>query len=345
MSNVSKRLFVFATTTIVFGVCIPSATAQRSGADNSPQQKTRTASDLAQRQLEQKRAQTDVQNSARRPVRTDVKIRQKQLAIDPVRAQPGRTLSIRIEEPLPVARPRDSDRRPAPRRGRKRLLTDQQPLHIPPVEPRVDPVDQGRLAGRRKKTSIDRPLFRRGRTNADEQARSTTRTDLTEGLSGLPDRFTAQDVQLYDNVFGQFNPLRQNAAPTDQRVPDRQRSLVGDAPRTDVREIRSRNQARDIRPVTERAGADLADKIQSAIRQRRTEISLIRDAAIEQVDLKRMQVADQMEATLNTFIRAQNLARKSASQATDSIRTRTDRQDIPRPAFPAASSGERQFRR
>ncbi|QDV70780.1 hypothetical protein Poly24_45110 [Rosistilla carotiformis] len=137
---------------------------------------------------------------------------------------------------------------------------------------------------------------------------SSGQLSLQAGAS-LPPGVTQADVAIYDSIFGQFNPLRQapsdrpTAAPATAPESGRQRDAANEK---GTGNVASTN---DQRPSHAggllNANLDFATRVHIAARQRRAEISQIRDHAIETGSAELLMQADQLETRLNAFAQAQ----------------------------------------
>lgn len=161
-------------------------------------------------------------------------------------------------------------------------------------------------------------------TNA--HARLGLRTDLS-----LPADVTPADVQVYDNIFGRFNPLRAEARQTSESAVVAISELdAGDRPDADfgagaASAIRLAGAGR---AANGDAGATLSSRIAVAARQRRAEISEVRDRAMAEGSTELMLRAQRMEDYLNAFAAAQAQVRSQGSAGN-------------RPAPTASESGAR----
>lgn len=111
--------------------------------------------------------------------------------------------------------------------------------------------------------------------------------------------FADADVAIYDNIFGRFNPIRQNVGERGNSNP--QAGANG------------RGQAGPNR--------DFARGIQVAAQQRRTEIAQMRDQAITTGQTDLLSRADEMEVRLNAFVEAQQQLERGRSGQAASPRT------------------------
>ena len=177
----------------------------------------------------------------------------------------------------------------------------------------------------------------RARAQAADQSasvRARARLGIDANLT-LPPDLTEQDVQAYENIFGRFNPLRR-PAPSDEAVADATPEEDATPPSRPGRGSRQRenDQETDDQRTDDdsengrwrRAGSlanafaelDLTSRINVAARQRRAEISHVRDRALASGDTQLMLRAQGMEDSLNAFVAEQARARAAAESVANS---------------------------
>lgn len=127
--------------------------------------------------------------------------------------------------------------------------------------------------------------------------------------AGVDMRLSEADMHYYDDVFGRFNPFRQPPQRSEGNAfasgNGRNRSANG-------AEARPAGQASS---VAVDSAADLNARIGHAIRMRQTEISQIRDRALESGDARLMLQAEELEGKLKGFANAQARANAAANSA------------------------------
>lgn len=201
------------------------------------------------------------------------------------------------------------------------------------------------LASRNKANALRRQTPRNFKPQANANIRSSVELKTNQGTVrsaneanlgvysalSIPKGLTETDVKIYDNIFGKFNPLRTQPRPAKQYLTniDTGINVFGSAnaqasfetqpqsrPRTRPTQSNpNRNDNQRTETATGRSNPqtqadvwselDLAVRIQVAARQRRAEISELRDRALATSDLKLMKRADQLEMSVNAFTKAQ----------------------------------------
>lgn len=220
-------------------------------------------------------------------------------------------------------------------------------------------------------TAAERPKLDiniNAKTNASSRNRSEGRREAKRGefanrtngglnASIRSIQFTTADVQAYDSVFGQYNPLRtagvvnanamaaanaqshmnvQATGQTDDLFAFGPSEPPRRADSETLSEGRRRGPQNSNRPSDRRdnvdapnrglaiagevgGNVDFASMIVAAARQRRAEISQIRDKAIASANANLMAQADQMESQLDAFASAQQQMTASAANNTTSL--------------------------
>lgn len=163
--------------------------------------------------------------------------------------------------------------------------------------------------------------------NQSANANANARLGIAAGLV-LPPGVTKADVQIYDNIFGRFNPLR--ARP--QEPAPRQEDTVAENNRPERRP--------EAPAIGTRTDLDLAARIEVAVRQRRAEISEMRDRAVATANTQLLLQAERTEQAMTAFVDAQAKARQQAAAQAEGARKfpRTAQ----RPATDANASGNAQ---
>jgi hypothetical protein len=121
----------------------------------------------------------------------------------------------------------------------------------------------------------------------------------------LPPGITEADVKIYDQIFGRFNPLRpQPAPPTEPQTTETppQPSQPQDATATQG-ETNPPPQASEP-TLADWKGLELAARIKVAVRERRAEISQLRDRALATGDAQLLHHCEHMESAMNAFVAA-----------------------------------------
>ncbi|APZ94074.1 hypothetical protein [Fuerstiella marisgermanici] len=148
------------------------------------------------------------------------------------------------------------------------------------------------------------------------QARMDTNTAARLGLDtrlSLPADLTRTDVQVYDNIFGRFNPLRKPANETPNPTvsvpqPNADPSASDESPEGGVS-----SRSRSGLLASLESDASLSTRINVAARQRRAQISEVRDRALATSDTQLMLKAQKMEDALNAFASAQTQLQAKAN--------------------------------
>ncbi len=145
-----------------------------------------------------------------------------------------------------------------------------------------------------------------GNTQANMDAKTYARLGLDSRLR-LPADLTQADVQVYDNIFGRFNPLR--AAASQESSVSTVGGLSSGTPETFPNDPPEDKSSPSGNPSARLAGASsdlsLTSRIQVAARQRRAQISEVRDRALATADTQLLLKAQRMEDALNAFAQAQ----------------------------------------
>ncbi|HBJ35384.1 MAG TPA: hypothetical protein DDZ51_11665 [Planctomycetaceae bacterium] len=135
--------------------------------------------------------------------------------------------------------------------------------------------------------------------------------------------FADADVAIYDNIFGRFNPIRQNDSAGED--------ISGSTADTANGAARRSSQAGERANPNASAGTnargqgpqnvDIARGIQVAAQKRRAEIAQLRDQAIATGQTDLMLRADEMEMRLDAFVAAQQQLERGRPGQADSPRT------------------------
>lgn len=150
--------------------------------------------------------------------------------------------------------------------------------------------------------------------------------------------FAESDVAIYDNIFGRFNPIRQNGNAGEIVLGGPEINANGAARRSSQAGERANPNApaganaRGLGPQSlgpqslgpQNVGpqnVDLARGIQVAAQQRRAEIAEIRDQAIATGQTDLLSRADEMELRLDAFVEAQQQLDRGRSGQTAAPRT------------------------
>ncbi len=145
--------------------------------------------------------------------------------------------------------------------------------------------------------------------------------------------FADSDVAIYDNIFGRFNPIRQNGNAGEVVSGGSEINANGAARRSTQAGERAKPNApaganaRGLGPQSlgpQNVGpqnVDLARGIQVAAQQRRAEIAEIRDQAIATGQTDLLSRADEMELRLDAFVEAQQQLDRGRSGQTAAPRT------------------------
>lgn len=137
--------------------------------------------------------------------------------------------------------------------------------------------------------------------------------------------FTEADVAIYDNIFGRFNPIRQNLNNGEVGASN----AIVDANGVARRSSQAAQRANPNAPAGANArgqrpqNVDIARGIQVAAQQRRAEIAQMRDQAIATGQTDLLLRADEMELRLNAFVDAQQQLERGRSGQANSPRTAT----------------------
>lgn len=138
----------------------------------------------------------------------------------------------------------------------------------------------------------------------------------------LPPGATQADLEIYDRIFGRFNPLRDPDASAEQ--PSSPPQPASNSPSNGRGKPATASSARPQSPPAEQPAPpadqrgralgrlDLATRIEFAVSQRRAEISQERDRALATGNAELLLRAEQMEEALTAFVAAQRAARSQA---------------------------------
>ena len=171
--------------------------------------------------------------------------------------------------------------------------------------------------------------------NRSARANANARLGIYSG--NLPAGLSEADVQVYDSVFGRFNPLRRGPgedrstdgaetpptqeAPPQEPAPENGAPLASDRAQGEPRDQSTQDgQAtqddqedpseeaaapRERKPLAALDGqVEFAARLQVAAQQRRAEIAQLRDHALATSNAQLMLQADRMERTLDRFLEA-----------------------------------------
>ncbi|MDA9857469.1 hypothetical protein N9D23_05060 [Rubripirellula sp.] len=143
-----------------------------------------------------------------------------------------------------------------------------------------------------------------GRDGLESRRGTGARIGIQAGVS-VPSGLTKEDVRIFDDLFGRFNPLLPQRPATDSMLEDASLRVL-EAPRSAGKAAGERRQRapEDIEKLID-SKLSFADRIRVAARQRRTEISQMRDDAIAKGRPELLIEADQIETRLNAFSEAQ----------------------------------------
>ncbi len=129
---------------------------------------------------------------------------------------------------------------------------------------------------------------------------------------------TEADLVIYDNIFGRFNPIRQNANDGEAVSATTAINATARARRSSQADERANSNT----PASDNArgqgpqNLDIASGIRVAAQKRRAEIAQMRDQAIATGQTDLLLRADEMELRLDAFVEAkQQLERGRADQA------------------------------
>lgn len=143
---------------------------------------------------------------------------------------------------------------------------------------------------------------RGGTANRTARSDANARLGMEAGVSAQP-LVTAEEVQVYDEIFGQFNPLRKgrsgeaaSGGTANSSVPPSERGA-------------QRGMSADKRPA-------FATLIVLAAQERRAEIAALRDRAVAAGDTSLLTRADEMELRLDAFVEA-NATQSVAAGSSD----------------------------
>ncbi len=124
-------------------------------------------------------------------------------------------------------------------------------------------------------------------------------SSLNRPNTNMPAGFVEADIAVYDAVFGKHNPFREIAAQNVEAEMKAEATVRGN--HATPPGLQS-NQG--IITASAKSGIDLAVKIDAAVQQRRSEISLMRDRALDASDEALMERAEHLEKVLDLFIEA-----------------------------------------
>lgn len=181
-----------------------------------------------------------------------------------------------------------------------------------------------------------------GNTGARMDASTAARLGLDTRLS-LPADLTLADVQVYDKIFGQFNPLREGRSGSKTQVGSRPKSGADSSPPSETSDgsTSPRNRRSGLLASLE-SDVSLNSRINVAARQRRAQISEVRDRALASSDTQLMLKAQKMEDALNAFASAQTQLKTTATtraqQASQTKTARPNSQPVGRGNFSANGS-------
>jgi hypothetical protein len=126
----------------------------------------------------------------------------------------------------------------------------------------------------------------------------------------IPADMTEDDVKIYDNFFGRFNPLREQAhqetaAAANSKIATTANSGTAES----TAEQDAPQQTADGANSKQRGTLDLASRIEIAAAQRRAEISEMRDQALATSNTQLLLQAERMEEAMNALVEAQSRVR------------------------------------
>jgi hypothetical protein len=132
---------------------------------------------------------------------------------------------------------------------------------------------------------------------------------------GIPVRLTAEEMVNLDVVFGEFNPFRQREQARSSEAADRGEAR-GES-ETRVSGSADSGRGRENRPVRLmfESEAEFQAALTAAVRQRRAEISSMRDQALSEVDERKMALADRLESLMEAYVAAEAKANADTNSA------------------------------
>ncbi|MGB0598266.1 MAG: hypothetical protein ACPGLY_16390 [Rubripirellula sp.] len=142
-----------------------------------------------------------------------------------------------------------------------------------------------------------------GRDGLESRRGTGARIGIQAGVA-VPSGLTKEDVRIFDDLFGRFNPLLPQRPAIDSMQEDASLRALG-APRSAGKAGERRQRAPEDIEKLINSKLSFADRIRVAARQRRTEISQMRDDAIAKGRPELLMEADQIETRLNAFSEAQ----------------------------------------
>lgn len=191
------------------------------------------------------------------------------------------------------------------------------------AQQRIQSQTQLRLAGN-SSVRIGADVSANARVNAGTQAKAGSNSQGSENSQnaggaigvGIPVTLTAEDMANLDVVFGEFNPFqrpdRDETSTEGESASNAQNdSDAGPSDEPDSEQPRGK---RPVRLVFQ-SEAELQASLTAAVRQRRAEISSMRDQALAEADAKKMAFADRMETMMDAYVAAEAKANANANSA------------------------------
>lgn len=138
--------------------------------------------------------------------------------------------------------------------------------------------------------------------------------------AGIPVSLTAQEMSDLDVVFGDFNPFSRRGDDDGEKGPKKEKPRTavvvgGDDDREEGRTENSGEAGVGPLRLWFESESEFQASILAAVRQRRAEISFMRDRALAKADAKLMSQADRLEGMLETYVATEAKARANAQSA------------------------------
>ena len=160
-------------------------------------------------------------------------------------------------------------------------------------------------------------LVGRGRSGRDAGRRPDAQTRggisaVTVARTNAADRrLSKQDMEIFDNIFGQFNPFRARESQSGVKQPLKRETLPSNTQARPEASAEDRTGFRGGRATDAQRGRDFGRLIQAAARQRRAEISEMRDQALQNGNVDSLLKAHRAERSLDEFLKAQARVRSN----------------------------------
>lgn len=142
---------------------------------------------------------------------------------------------------------------------------------------------------------------------------------------GIPVTVSAEEMASLDVVFGDFNPFRRpnrdettaDSEPAPESPSDDGETASDETPASESDDETDSGESRRRRPIrlVFQSEAEFQASLTAAVRQRRADISAMRDRAVAEADARMMAQADRMESMMDAYVAAEAKANANANSA------------------------------